>query len=150
MQPFITLIHTTMSVTSSTLSITAKALIDSSFAGNFISRKLLRHLYLPKIPCKETLNIHSIMGKPWGKGIIMHCSPTLTLCIGCTHHEEILLQVLEGSTTDIILRSPCFKFIPHTSHGVRRKSCPGGPTETYPSECAAFRFKFLFLWQKKD
>ncbi|XP_048056913.1 uncharacterized protein LOC125274583 [Megalobrama amblycephala] len=117
MQPFITLlIHITISVTSSTLSITAKALIDSSFAGNFISRKFLRHLYLPKIPCKETLNIHSIMGKPQEKYIIMHCSPTLTLCIGCTHHEEILLQVLEGSTIVIILRSSWLQvYSPHIS-----------------------------------
>ncbi|ROL45343.1 GTPase IMAP family member 1 [Anabarilius grahami] len=99
------------------------ALIDSGFMVNFISGKLLRHLHLSKILCKETLNIHSIMGKPLRKGIIKPCSPNLTFCIGCTPHEEISLLVLEESTAEIIVGRPWLQVHSPHIHGLRGKPC---------------------------
>lgn len=93
-----TLPRTTVSVTTHNHSITAQALID-----NFISRGFLKHLHLKKNPCQQTLNINSILGKPLGREVITHCTPPLTLCVGCLHKEEISFLVLEDSTADIIL-----------------------------------------------
>lgn len=86
--------------------ISAKALIDSGSAENFISRDFINCFQIPKIPCQTELNVHSILGKPLGKGCIYHCTASLKLCIGVTHSESISLLVLNGSMANIILGCP--------------------------------------------
>lgn len=84
-------------------SISVKALIDSGAARNLISLNLLRKLHLGREHCPQDLHEHSILGKPLGRGLIHHCFPTLTLCIGCLHQERTSFMVLEGSTADNIM-----------------------------------------------
>jgi len=86
----------------------AKALIDSGFKGNFISRDFNR-FHIPQIPCQK-MSVHSILGKPLGQGVITHCTPSLTLHIGVTHYDLLL----DGSTADIILGYPWLKH--HNPH----------------------------------
>lgn len=93
-------------MTTTHLSVTTQALIDSGSVGNFIFRDFLRKLQLSRNPCPQVLNIHSILGKPLGRGVITHCSPTVTLRVGCLHEEKISFMELEGSTADVILGHP--------------------------------------------
>ncbi|XDV43397.1 hypothetical protein PO909_011882 [Leuciscus waleckii] len=85
---------------------TAQALIDSGSASNFISHNLLQRLNVKRKRCPQNLEIHTILGKPLGRGRICQFSPTMTLRIGCLHSEEISFLLLEGSTADIILGRP--------------------------------------------
>lgn len=100
------LLHIPVSVMSAHHYVSAKALIDSGSAGNFMSRNFIDRFQIPKIPCQKNLNVQSILGKPLGKGFITHCTPSLPLRIGVTHSETISLLVLDGSTVDIILGRP--------------------------------------------
>lgn len=93
-------------MTTTRLSVTTQALIDSGSAGNFIFRDFLRKLHLSRNPCPQVLNIHSILGKLLGRDVITHCSPTVTLHVDCLHKEKISFIVLEGSTADVILGHP--------------------------------------------
>uniref|UniRef100_A0A9J8DBS4 Retrotransposon gag domain-containing protein n=1 Tax=Cyprinus carpio carpio TaxID=630221 RepID=A0A9J8DBS4_CYPCA len=86
-------------------SVLADALIDTGSSGNFISHELLKKLSLPRRRITK-LVIHTILGKPLGRGQVCHQSPIVSLRIGCLHQEEILFLVLEGSTADIILGCP--------------------------------------------
>lgn len=70
-------------------SISIPALIDSDSAGDFISKELLGHLKIKKLPCSQTLNIYSILGKPLGRGVITHCTPILML--NRRHHSGMTM-----------------------------------------------------------
>lgn len=88
------LTKTIVSVTTTRCYTTAQALIDSGSGGNFIQRELLQHLHLKEIPCQKDLNIHKIQGKPVGRRVITHYTPTLTLKVGILHQEQISFLVL--------------------------------------------------------
>ncbi len=100
------LVRTTVQILTPQICVSAQALIDSGSAGNFISPQILQELNVRKKRCSQDLRIHTIQGKPLGRGHIRHLSSTLKLRNGCLHTEEIVFMVLEGSTTDIILRRP--------------------------------------------
>lgn len=64
-------------------------------------RELLHHLHLKEIPCLKDLNIHSILVKPLGQGVITHCTPTLSLKVAVLYQEVISFLVLEDSIADM-------------------------------------------------
>ena len=98
--------RTTVHVLTSRICVSAQALIDSGSAGNFISTQLLQKLNIHKHRNSQDLHVQTIQGKPLGRGRIRHCSPTLTLRVGCLHSEEISFMVLEESTAELILGRP--------------------------------------------
>ncbi len=100
------LVRTTVQILTSQICVSAQALINSGSAENFISPQILQKLNVCKKRCSQDLRIHTIQGKPLGRGHIRHLSSTLKLRIGSLHTEEIVFMVLEGSTTDIILGRP--------------------------------------------
>ncbi|ROL55624.1 Retrotransposon-derived protein PEG10 [Anabarilius grahami] len=83
------LTRTTVHILNSHVCVSAKALIDSGSAGNFISNQILQKLNVRRKRCQQDLRIQTIQGKPLGRGHIRHFSPTLTLRIGCLHMEDI-------------------------------------------------------------
>ncbi len=100
------LVRTTLQLLTPQICVSAQALIDSCSGGNFISPQLLQKLNVRKKRCSQELRIHTIQGKPLGRGHIRHLSSPLKLRIGCLHTEEIVFMVLEGSTADVILGRP--------------------------------------------
>lgn len=62
-----TLQHTTLSVTTPHLTVTAQDLLDLGSAGNFISKNLLQQLGIKKCPCTKALNISLHPGKTAGQ-----------------------------------------------------------------------------------
>lgn len=102
--------HTPVLLTYAKQSVSAKALIDSGAAGNFISLTTLLKLQARRRNNPQILHVQSILGKPLGRGQIRHCSPNITVRIGCLHEEELSFLVLEGSTADIILGRPWLEF----------------------------------------
>ncbi|KAL0200322.1 hypothetical protein M9458_003509, partial [Cirrhinus mrigala] len=83
-----------------------KVLVDSGASANFISSLCLSWT---KIPCQQnptSYQISTIQGKPLGKGLVRHCTPELSLCIGCFHNERLSVLVLEDATVDIVLGCP--------------------------------------------
>ncbi len=84
--------------------ISVSALLDSGFAGNFISGSLCRHL---RLSTTDTLyEVQSITGKPLTRRHVRHCLGPLQLRIGQLHQETLHLLVLEGSTVDIVQDGP--------------------------------------------
>ncbi len=74
------LVRTTVQILTPQICVSAQVLIDSGSAG-----------------------IHTIQGKPLGRGHIRHLSSTLKLRIGCLHTEEIVFMVVEGSRFKIFI-----------------------------------------------
>ncbi len=98
-----TLTRMTIQLTSPHTSIPAQALVDSGSSGNFISVETINRLHLKRKLHSQTLNIQTIQGKPLGRGKVKHCSPSITLQVGCLHEEVLSFLVLEHSTVDVVL-----------------------------------------------
>ncbi|KAL0150131.1 hypothetical protein M9458_054558 [Cirrhinus mrigala] len=81
-------------------------LVDSGASGNFISSVCLSWAKIPRQQHTTTNQISKIQGKALGKGLVHHCTPELSLHIGCFHTECLTLLVLEEATVDIVLGCP--------------------------------------------
>ncbi len=101
-----TLTRMTIQLTSPHTSIPTQALVDSGSSGNFISVGTINRLHLKRKLYSQTLNIQPIPGKPLGWGKVKHCSPSITLRVGCLHEEVLSFLVLEHSTMDVVLGCP--------------------------------------------
>ncbi len=86
--------------------VSVTTLLDYGSAGNFIAGDLCRQLRLPSSVTETAYEIQSITGKPLTRRHVKHSVGPLQLQIGQLHQEELHLQILEGSTVDIILGRP--------------------------------------------
>ncbi|MGL5841048.1 MAG: retropepsin-like aspartic protease, partial [Aeromonas hydrophila] len=86
------------------LCISARALLDSGSAGNFISGALCRQLRLKLTATQKAYQIHAVTGRTLQT--VHHLAGPLSLQVGALHCEELHLLVLENATTDIILGRP--------------------------------------------
>ncbi|KAK3505744.1 hypothetical protein QTP70_004137 [Hemibagrus guttatus] len=84
--------------------ISARALLDSGSAGNFISGALCRQLRLKLTATQKAYQIHAVTGRTLQT--VHHLAGPLSLQVGALHCEELHLLVLENATTDIILGRP--------------------------------------------
>lgn len=85
--PIAILTCTTVTVTAKSHSIIAHALFDSGLAGNFISHQCLDKLRIKKRLFHPRLKVQTVLGEPLGRVQITHCTPHLTLKIGCLHRD---------------------------------------------------------------
>ncbi|KAK3541689.1 hypothetical protein QTP86_000757 [Hemibagrus guttatus] len=93
-----------VNLTVSDLCISARALLDSGSAGNFISGALCRQLRLKLTATQKAYQIHAVTGRTLQT--VHHLAGPLSLQVGALHCEELHLLVLENATTDIILGRP--------------------------------------------
>ena len=94
---------TPVTLTTSSGSLIAQALIDTGSAGNFISGSLCQRLGLRRIPSPTPFSLHSITGHPLTRRQVT--SP-VQLEMGLLHKEALKFLILEESTADLILGRP--------------------------------------------
>ncbi len=98
-----------VTLTTTTMSIPAHALLDTGSAGNFISGSLCRQLHLPTVTNQTVYQVQSITGKTISSRRYVRLSVgPVQLRVGLLHEEQIHILVLEGSTMDIMLGRPWF------------------------------------------
>src|SRR4029434_3685254 len=98
---------TPVTLTTSSGSLIAQALIDTGSAGNFISGSMCPRLGLRRIPSPTPVSLHSITGHPLTRRQVRQVTSPVQLEIGLLHKEELKFLILEESTADLILGRPC-------------------------------------------
>ncbi|KAK3549899.1 hypothetical protein QTP86_015515 [Hemibagrus guttatus] len=93
-------------LTTSHISVSVVALLDSGSAGNFISGTLCRQLGLRTKATATPYQIQSITGRPVSRRQVSRSAGPVLLQVSMLHMEKITLLVLEKSTADIILGRP--------------------------------------------
>ncbi|KAK3516483.1 hypothetical protein QTP70_018758 [Hemibagrus guttatus] len=84
--------------------ISARVLLNSGSAGNFISGALCHQLRLKLTATQKAYQIHAVTGRTLQ--IVHHLARPLRLQVGALHCEELPLLVLENATADIVLGRP--------------------------------------------
>ena len=97
---------TPVTLTTSSGSLIAQALIDTGSAGNFISGSMCQRLGLRRIPSPTPFSLHSITGHPLTRRQVRQVTSPVQLEIGLLHKEELKFLILEESTADLILGRP--------------------------------------------